>query len=89
MRREEFVKAYRNTIKNMDMNIIFPCSETEIQPLYSKKWLANTSRDYNKDDKFINSSVVRSMLIMDLFDLYFADSSPEEIKRVVDMYDKY
>jgi hypothetical protein len=85
MNREEFIKSYENTITNMDIGIVRPFSETEIQPLYSNEWIKDTIRlDINP----INSSVSRSMFIMDIFDLYYSNAKAETINRFVEKYDK-
>jgi len=71
-----FFESILNTIGNMDLTNVKPYTETEIQPLYSKYWGSNVVNKYlqinPKDitrDLTINPSTLRSMLVMDLYDI--------------------
>lgn len=76
---QELYISYKNAISKMDINNIKPYTETEIQPLYSQYWVNNIILQYlninpntNNISNFINPSVIRSMLIMDLMDCEFS-----------------
>jgi hypothetical protein len=78
---KEFVESYKSCIQRMDFSSVKPYTETELQPLYSRKWLEYihklttailAEQDMSKfDGAFANYSVIRSMLVMDLFDCLF------------------
>lgn len=70
-----FKASYKNCISNMDLQAIYPFHETEIQPVYSKYWYDNIISKLISIDDFIpiNYSVLRSMLVMDIFDCHFAN----------------
>jgi hypothetical protein len=79
----DLFNSYKATIETMDQRIIFPFSEFQVQPLFSKFWMELIIPFYkdliNHEDKinrdlFINSSVTRSMYITDLLDCLFFDS---------------
>lgn len=93
----DLILSYKNTISTMDLNLVRPFTETEIQPIYSKEWIKlmgkiidvckqkNISNaDIIKD--FPNISTIRSMLIMDIFDLYYSNSERNTIKKIISFY---
>lgn len=87
MNRQDFIQSYKNTITNMDLRIVKPFTETEIQPLYSHIWVDDIKNKINDNVNFINSSIVRSIMVMDLFDLHFSNSDENTIKTIIEFYD--
>lgn len=85
---DNFVQSYTNCITNMSLNSVSPCTETEIQPLYSEIWKDFVIERLLKNNDFepINPSVLRSMLVMDLMDCSFLNLSQNYKKNVYDWY---
>ena len=79
MEQDNLFKSYFNSVSTMDNTNVKPYTETEVQPLYSSIWVNKVIKSYldiNPKsltiDQFINPSVIRSMLIMDLMDCEFS-----------------
>lgn len=69
---KEFVQSYSQTTKNMDFSAVYPYTEWDLQPHYSDIW-KDFFYQYREVDKFefLNPSVCRSMMVMDLYDAFF------------------
>ena len=88
MCKKELFDSYYNSIKRMDLNNVKPYTETELQPLYSDLWVEKILIPLIKLDpkvlsekNFVNVSVIRSMLIMDLMDC--TTSGHDDLKPLV------
>jgi hypothetical protein len=71
--KEIIYNNYIKTVSSMDSNIIKPYSETEIQPLYDNYFIEKISELLDKPiniNLLKNQHIIKSMLIMTLFDLY-------------------
>ena len=93
----DLIKSYKNTISTMDLRTVKPFTETEIQPIYAERWIKTMVQtiDSCKAKKlskkeilecFPNVSMVRSMLIMDIYALYYSKADKETIRKVVNFY---
>jgi len=94
---KDLILSYKNTISTMDLRLVKPFTETEIQPIYSDEWIKiikhiiNVCKEQKLSKKeiidcFPNVSTISSMLIMDIFDLYYAKSNKKTIKKVISFY---
>lgn len=79
--KEEFNQSYQFCISGLNYDLIFPYTETEIQPLYSKYWYEKVITKLLDLDYIdpLNPSILRSMLVMDLIDCHYTNQDKNPI----------